>query len=874
MRAYLRHGFLLLLIAIFGVCVVRWNWLLPLDRLIYDRFMYWQSPAVPEDIVIVAIDDRSIQALGRWPWSRSYHATLLDRLTEANSLAVVFDVIFIDKDPAYADDDALFAKAISDSNKVALPVIFEQIQHEGQVLERMPLAEFAYASGILGHVHIERDEDGVSRALFLQEGVGQAYWPHISLSLLEAIEGRSIERVGVSSENLSTGTSPMLIVRNYYNLIPFFRNSGSVTTLSYIDVLNGNFPQSFLEDKIIFVGMTATGLGDMFATPVGRMNGVEINVDIFQALRTKAFISPSSHVTHQLLTGVIIFVLIALLSMLSPRRFLIYTWAVLAAVLLTCFAALSIGRYWFAPSGVVAAIILFYPFWSWQRLEKALGFLQFELKTIARMYRAKKVHLVDRVIAALPFIEIQYPEINWRILNLDTNEAVAKSGDDLELWARLSEQDDLKPQQLSKRQFRSKSTSFELQVYRSEKPAPKLEDQLDRCIMRSVDASRARHYGVEVVEQTVLDLKNASDSAWRAQLLIQKSIDQLPEAIMICDLSGRLLNFNQKAKQNFNVSPESSRNISSPLLDLRTSSDFSWSESLHKLATEGLAITTEVVQPQSERIFVCQAQRLALASEQDQVLVFSFTEITTLRAIERARLNTLQFLSHDMRSPMTSVLALIEKARYEVDNGSIGRDGVDKTSFENILKQIESYVEKNLSYADKFLHLAKAEDSQREDFELSNLSDIVANAAEQMYPLAQHKGINIRVHGTEQDFVIRCNAELIERAISNLLSNAIKFSEQGSEVDLSCQRLGGAGDVVQLSVRDHGVGIHDDLLPKLFERFETIKQGNPGGMGLGLAFVHLVVERHGGTINVSSVFGRGTEFTITFPLLVEVDSLE
>jgi len=882
MGAYLRHGSLLLLIALFGVCIVRWHWLLPLDRLIYDRFMHWQPTSVPEDIVIVAIDDRSIQALGRWPWSRAYHANLLDQLKDAEALAVAFDVIFIDKDPALAEADALFAKAISDSDKVALPIIFEQIQHDGQVLERMPIPELAYASEILGHVHVERDEDGVSRAVFLQEGVGKAYWPHLSLSLLEAIEDKKIEPVGVRSENIPVGSAPMLIHRNFYNLIPFFQDSGSVTTLSYIDVLMGDYPQSFLKGKVIFVGMTATGLGDLFATPVGQMNGVEINVSIFQALRTKTFISPANSVEHQVFTAFVIFILIALLSLLSPRRFLIYTWAILAVAISVCFALFVYWRYWFAPSGIVAAVILFYPFWSWQRLEKALGFLQFELKTIATMYRTKKIHLVDRVIAALPFIEIQYPSIHWRILNIGDDKTVAEGGDNMEFWPeRVANQPGAtkgltttknQSKGLLTKQFHSKGVLFELQVCRPENNIQQSESlamQIDRCVIRSIDASRERHYGVEVVEQTVLDLKNASSNAWRSQLLIQKSIEQLPESVLISDLSGRLVHFNEEAKQNFgvlsDVPNEENANIADSLLSLQTGEEFSWAESLRLLALEGVPIDLELVQPNSKKVFICRGQRLALASEEDQILVFSFTDITVLREAERARLNTLQFLSHDMRSPMTSVLALIEKARYDFSHKASSDSGGNHLDHQKLLLKIETYVEKNLSYADSFLQLAKAEDCQREDFRQNDFCDIVANAVEQMYPQANKRGITIQVTGVEEELLLDCSAELIERAIVNLLSNAIKFSGPNSKIEVKCHVF--SGDSLQLTVRDYGEGIIEDLLPTLFERFKTTKESNPHGVGLGLAFVRVVMDRHGGSVNVKSHPDTGSEFSISFPII-------
>ena len=143
---------------------------------------------------------------------------------------------------------------------------------------------------------------------------------------------------------------------------------------------------------------------------------------------------------------------------------------------------------------------------------------------------------------------------------------------------------------------------------------------------------------------------------------------------------------------------------------------------------------------------------------------------------------------------------------------------------------------------------------------------------EQVFFLAKDKGIACRVEtdlseAHEEDGVwVKGNGELLERAFINLLSNAVKYSEPDTSVTLC---LGVDGDFAEVTVSDEGYGIPADELDHIFAPFfrsAAPKLAEHRGAGLGLRFVKTVVDRHGGNIDVASVWQQGTTFTVRLPI--------
>ncbi|MEW8461211.1 MAG: CHASE2 domain-containing protein, partial [Candidatus Thiodiazotropha endolucinida] len=270
------------------------NWLWRWDLLLYDLQMGFISKPVAEDIIIVAVDEKSLDALGRWPWSRQIHAKLVDRLTQAGARAIVLDILFAEPDRIDPESDNQLIQAIAASERVFMPVILEEHRQGGMLVESMPLPALSNVAAGLGHVHMDLDADGIARGVFLYEGLGQAYWPHLMLSVLNWLEpgGEGMRTAPTSRQAPNIHT----INRHTHRLIPFYGPAGHYHRYSYSQVLDGDFLPDLFRDKVVLVGVTATGIGDALPTPVSGygvpMPGVEINANVLQSLRQDEAITP------------------------------------------------------------------------------------------------------------------------------------------------------------------------------------------------------------------------------------------------------------------------------------------------------------------------------------------------------------------------------------------------------------------------------------------------------------------------------------------------------------------------------------------------------------------------------------------------------
>jgi signal transduction histidine kinase len=257
--------------------------------------------------------------------------------------------------------------------------------------------------------------------------------------------------------------------------------------------------------------------------------------------------------------------------------------------------------------------------------------------------------------------------------------------------------------------------------------------------------------------------------------------------------------------------------------------------------------------------------------------IAGLVDVSALHAAERQREDALRLLSHDMRSPQASILALveIERARGEP---ALARD---------LLERIERYAQRALTLADDFVQLARAE-SQAYVLEPVNLAELMIDASDEVWPQAHAKRITLHTDtGDDTDHEdgqwICADRSLMTRALINILNNAVKYSPPDTRICCSlasAKRASpadapGAARRVTCTIRDQGYGIPRNQQACLFERFRrfhTTERPDVGGAGLGMAFVKTVVTRHGGDVEVHSEPGAGTSFTIHLPILEDAQS--
>ncbi len=347
-----------------------------LDLVLYDSLLHLQYQAPSEEVVIITIDEPSLQKLGRWPWSRQVHAELLDRLTEIGVKAVAFDILFAEPETDAPDADRLFAQAIARNGRVVLPVAPGHGEAGRLISEILPIPVLAEQAAALGHVDFELDVDGVTRSVFLRAGLGDPHWPAFSLALAElakpSLKPRdfSAQHELVDRSVLKTGW-----IRSDLILTPFAGPIGSFKQVSYIDVLLQNIPPEVLHDRIILIGSTASGLGDALATPVSwdhrRMPGVEMNAHVVNALLSESAIFPLSPRIRLFLSLGFMTALYLAFLLLPARHSLLILAVGIATVILTTIALLVSLQRWFPPVALLLMQGLSYPLWSWYQLQSA-----------------------------------------------------------------------------------------------------------------------------------------------------------------------------------------------------------------------------------------------------------------------------------------------------------------------------------------------------------------------------------------------------------------------------------------------------------------------------------------------------------------------
>ncbi|MFQ3666571.1 MAG: HAMP domain-containing sensor histidine kinase, partial [Sphingomonadaceae bacterium] len=339
---------------------------------------------------------------------------------------------------------------------------------------------------------------------------------------------------------------------------------------------------------------------------------------------------------------------------------------------------------------------------------------------------------------------------------------------------------------------------------------------------------------------------------------IAESLDSLPDAALVTDLDGIVLIANEAARAL--VGDRLALAIEglpiAAVLDALHGGD-------PALAAEVRALTSIIaggfLPPQQTREWSLPDGRVLdvrLAFFSDDARrplgwIVRLADITGLRETERQREEALRLLTHDMRSPQASILALLQSEG----------DGLPQ----ELRERIARYAGQTLELAEQYVQFARVGNA-RPAMEPLDLSEVLLDAVDDLYPLARARAISVRTTVPDEEALVKGDRALITRAVQNILGNALKYSPDGTQVDAAVKLADGQ---VQLAIRDEGRGISPEDLPSVFEPFRRLAppDGLPGepGAGLGLAFVKRVVERHGGEVFATSRPGAGSTFGFTLP---------
>lgn len=220
-----------------------------------DRF--FTTVPVSSEIIIIDVDEESLASIGQWPWARSVHAQLLDKIE--SSKIIGFDILFTEPSNLGEQDDSNLALAIQNfEGEVVVPAVIDE--QSGRITYPVDVLR---NESTVGFVNTKPDRDGVVRTSELNRS---------NISAFDSV----LAGVDVLADSV---------------YIYFHGPAKTYTTISYYDVYSGSIPPSLFEDKTILVGVSAAGLGDTYQTPFGAMPGVEVHANAIETLRSGDFLS-------------------------------------------------------------------------------------------------------------------------------------------------------------------------------------------------------------------------------------------------------------------------------------------------------------------------------------------------------------------------------------------------------------------------------------------------------------------------------------------------------------------------------------------------------------------------------------------------------
>ncbi len=249
--------------------------------------------------------------------------------------------------------------------------------------------------------------------------------------------------------------------------------------------------------------------------------------------------------------------------------------------------------------------------------------------------------------------------------------------------------------------------------------------------------------------------------------------------------------------------------------------------------------------------------------------VVSIEDCSELRRLERVRRDFIANVSHELRTPLASVRLLAETLEEAIET--------DHDKAQVFLEKIETEVQHLTTLVSELLELSRIESGQVPMvIEAVVAQQLVHEVMARMLPLAQRHRVSLRTEIHDGRMRVAADGKQIAHILVNLLHNAIKFTPSGGTITIGTS-LQPEGNTQSFFVRDTGIGIRPEELPRIFERFYKADRARAktgfigpggGGSGLGLAIVRHVVEAHGGRITVESTPGQGSTFTFTLPIAV------
>jgi PAS domain S-box-containing protein len=356
------------------------------------------------------------------------------------------------------------------------------------------------------------------------------------------------------------------------------------------------------------------------------------------------------------------------------------------------------------------------------------------------------------------------------------------------------------------------------------------------------DVARASSIGTAVA----IAVANARlyDEAGSRQQMLAATLEHNGNPILIADSDGRILLANRHARDLFGL-PQT--------VEGKSAADV--------LPVDSLVATLAQPLPENDadrhelawgdRTWLC---TVAPIPGYGRILVLQ--DITYLKELDEAKSNFVAAVSHDLRAPLSSIVGFSE---------ALAQAGPLNEEQQAFAQHIANSAERMSSLVSDLLALARVDTRVEQKREVCDAEDVVRSVMVDLQGEALAKGVDLKLEKNAGPAYLWADATQIRQAVSNLVDNAIRYSRSGEEVAVGLLAEQG---VVSISVRDSGPGIAPENVPYVFDKFYQVHGDQlRGTSGLGLTLVRSIAEAHGGNVQVESVVGEGSTFTLQLPLM-------
>ena len=770
----------------------------------------------PDDIVIVAIDDQSLHRIGKYPWSRRITAECLDKISKGKPLAVGLDIIYAEAtEPA---DDHRLAEAIAENKRVVLPVqLFENasatVVGQTEIEWLKPLPELERVAARLGHAHAAPGVDGTLRTIQLSKAddQGSRFWA-FGLEMLRVAEQIPADDYEEKSDVLRFGSydikllpsdseaaklSGVSVVRSDEMLVNYVGATESFRYYSFADVLNGDIKPEAFAGKIVLMGATSPTLGDSHVTPF--MN----------------FAGGDGRLGGQPMPGVEIHA--NAINTIKNRLWLAFLppfgdWGIVLLIILAATAMIKLLDGW---RQIIALAAGFLSIFGISLIAFDNYFLILPLpEMLAAFLSAVPLLLLDRSLAASRNLDGR----------LNTLAAVQKGF------------------------LLDENTKFAA------------GNGIARIVPRNLE------WKLRAVDDITSRLLSRMS-------FINRVLTGMTDGVMVADTADRIVFVNECFAQMFNTNAKNLLNFN--LTEFFRQQGVLDAEALHTAIDQVLAgenYEKEFTNASDERRYFLRLSPVTASSEaaldafQSAEIVENsavigililISDVTKQRELDRLKTETVQLVSHELRSPLTSIQGLSDV---------LMKFPVSPEESKEMLATIHSEAVRLNEIINRFLDIKRLE-SGASDIRIApvEINHLIKNCVLSAYPSATEKDIKIEPVVNRLLPPLQADSQLITQAVNNLLSNAVKYSPSGSVIKIETARV---ASEFQIIVSDHGFGIPENRLERIFDKFYRLERDVASeivGSGLGLSFVKEAAEKHGGRVTVESSEDEGSVFILHLP---------